>query len=390
MMKNKENPSDLMMSDALLTQDELSLRESLKKFVAKKITPLLQEAHRKEEFPKHLVKELGEMGLFGITLKDYGNMNSLSYGLAMQELEKADSAIRSFCSVQNSLVMWPIEEFGSEEQKSRFLPKLATGEFIGCFGLTESDAGSDPVNMKTRVKKVAGGGYELSGSKMWITNGHDAQVGIIWAKNEEQEIVGVLIEKGMKGFTSSKIQGKFSLRISSTAELSFDKVLIPEENILPKAKGIKSPLRCLNEARFGIACGVIGAAETVFHCALDYAKEREIFGKKLASFQLAQAKLVEMSQEISKAKLLAIQLGRLKEQKKLSPIQVSLGKMNNCKMALEAARKARDLLGAYGIVDDFPVMRHLMNLETVNTYEGTEDIHRLIIGREITGHSAFY
>jgi glutaryl-CoA dehydrogenase len=382
-----------MNSDSLLTEDELMVRQSVRDFVTEKIEPLLQKAHRDEKFPMELIPQFGEMGLLGSTIQGYGcaGLGHVAYGLMTQELERGDSGIRSFCSVQGSLVMYPIHAYGSEEQRQKYLPKLAKAELIGCFGLTEPDAGSNPGGMLTTAEKVPGG-YKINGNKMWITNGSIADIAIVWArvKNENNKIRGFIVEKGTKGFTTSKMEGKFSLRVSVTSELHFQDCIVPESQLLPNVEGLKAPLGCLTQARYGIAWGVLGAADACYHTALNYAKQRTIFdGKPLAAHQLAQAKLVKMVQEITKGQLLAIQLGRLKERGELQPYHVSLAKMNNCKIALETAREARDMLGGNGIIDEYPVIRHMLNLESVNTYEGTEDIHRLVVGERITGIPAF-
>jgi glutaryl-CoA dehydrogenase len=378
-----------LLVDTLLTEEEIMTRTMVRDFVDKEVIPLLQDSFREEKFPFFLAKRFGELGLLGSNLKGYGcsGLGDVAYGLVMQELERADSGIRSFCSVQGALCMWPIYTYGSEAQKEKYLPLMAKGELIGCFGLTEPDAGSDPGAMKTKIEKVAGG-YKINGNKMWITNGSIADVAIVWGRFEGK-IRGVLVDKGTPGFTTSVMKGKFSLRASITSELHFKDCVVKEENMLPHIEGLKGPLSCLTQARYGIAWGVIGAANAVYDQALNYAKEREIFNKPLAAFQLPQAKLAKMVQEITKAQLLCIQLGRLKEQKKLEPHHVSLCKMNNCRMALDCARDARDMLGANGIIDEYPVIRHMLNLETVNTYEGTEDVHRLVIGHHITGYPAF-
>ncbi len=382
---------NFMDEDSLLNNDEIMMRDSVQAFVSKEVVPELQQCHRDEKFPLHLIKRFGEMGLLGSTIEGYGcpGIGPVAYGLLMQELERADSGIRSFCSVQGALVMYPISAYGSDAQKEKWLPQLAAGEKVGCFGLTEPDAGSNPGGMLTRAEKVTGG-YKINGNKMWITNGCLADVAIVWAKLDG-EIQGFIIEKGTPGFTTSTMKGKFSLRVSVTSELHFQDCIIPEENRLPEAKGLKSALGCLSQARFGIAFGVLGAAITCYQVALDYAKKRTLFSaeKPLAAFQLAQSKLVKMVQEITKGQLLAIQLGRLKERGSIQPHHISLAKMNNCRVALDIARESRDLLGANGIIDEYPIIRHLMNLETVNTYEGTEDIHRLVIGQQITGFAAY-
>ena len=379
-----------MDEDSLFTEDELMVRNTVRSFVTEEVMPVLKDANRKEEFPKHLIPRFAQMGLLGSTIQGYDcpGLGHIAYGLLMQELERADSGIRSFCSVQGALVMYPIYAYGSEAQKKKYLPKLASAELIGCFGLTEPDAGSNPGGMLTRAEKVTGG-YKLNGNKMWITNGSVADIAIVWARLDGV-VRGFIVEKDFPGFSTSLMKGKFSLRVSVTSELHLQNCIVPEENILPNGEGLKAPLGCLTQARFGIAWGVIGAANACYHEALHYAKERIIFDNKpLAAYQLAQAKLAKMVQEITKGQLLAIQLGKLKESGRLQPHHVSLAKMNNCRMALDVARDARDMLGANGIIDEYPVIRHMINLETVNTYEGTEDIHRLVVGQEITGIAAF-
>ncbi|MBF0288400.1 MAG: acyl-CoA dehydrogenase family protein [SAR324 cluster bacterium] len=375
--------------DSLLSEEERLTRQTVRDFVTRQVLPVLQDAHRTETFPEQLISEFGKMGFYGANLDGYGcaGLSEVQYGLLMQELERGDSGIRSFCSVQGALVMWPIYTYGSEAQKEKYLPRLATGELIGCFGLTEPDYGSNPSGMLTKAEKVPGG-YRINGNKMWITNGSIADISVVWAKLDGKAR-GFIVEKGTKGFSTRLMKGKFSLRVSLTSELHFEDCVVPEDNILPDAEGMKGPLSCLTQARYGIAWGAVGAANMVYHTALDYTKNRIMFDKPLAAYQLIQAKLAKMVQEISKAQLLALQLGRLKEKKRLQPHQVSLGKMNNVRMALDCARDARDMLGANGIIDEYPVIRHLLNLETVNTYEGTEDIHLLIIGNEVTGLPAF-
>lgn len=373
----------------LFSEEEIMIRDTVREFVTNAVIPKLQHANRTETFPADLIPQFGELGLLGSSLQGYGcpGVGHVAYGLMMQELERADSGIRSFCSVQGALVMWPIFTYGSEEQKQKYLPKLATGEWIGCFGLTEPDFGSDPGGMLTKATKVDGG-YQLNGTKMWITNGSIADVAVVWAKLGDK-IRGFLVDKDTPGFTTTDVKGKFSLRVSVTSELHFSDCFVPESQILPNVEGLKGPLGCLSQARYGIAWGVIGAANQVYHTALHYSKERNMFGRPLSGFQLIQAKLAKMVQEISKAQLLALHLGRLKEKNRLKPHHISLAKMNNCRMALDTARDARDILGGNGIVDEYPIIRHMMNLETVNTYEGTEDIHRLVIGAEVTGTPAF-
>jgi glutaryl-CoA dehydrogenase len=376
--------------DSLLTDDEIMIRDTVRKFVSDEVIPVLQQANRDEKFPGQLIPRFAEMGLLGSTIHGYGcaGLGHVAYGLVMQELERGDSGIRSFCSVQGSLVMYPIYAYGSEAQKEKYLPALATAKKIGCFGLTEPDAGSNPGGMRTTAEKVPGG-YKLNGNKMWITNGCISDIAVVWARLNGV-VRGFIVEKGTKGFSTSTMKGKFSLRVSVTSELHMQDCVVPEENMLPKAEGLKGPLGCLTQARYGIAWGVLGAANACYDIALKYAKERAIFdGKHLSDYQLAQAKLVKMVQEITKGKLIALQAGRLKEAGKLQPHHVSLIKMNNCRAALDISRDARDMLGANGIIDEYPVIRHMLNLETVNTYEGTEDIHRLVVGQEITGSPAF-
>jgi glutaryl-CoA dehydrogenase len=377
-----------MLEDGLFTDEELMVRQTVRDFVTKEILPVLQECHRQEKFPMDLIPRFAEMGLLGSSLHGYGcaGLGPVAYGLLIQELERGDSGIRSFCSVQGSLVMYPIYAYGSEKQKEKYLPALAAGRMIGCFGLTEPDAGSNPGGMLTKIEKVKGG-YKINGNKMWITNGSIADVAIVWGRLDGK-VRGFIVEKGTEGFTTSLTKGKFSLRVSVTSELHFKDCVVPEDAILPNVEGLKGPLGCLSQARYGIAWGVIGAANACYHTALSYAKERIIFDKPLAGYQLAQAKLVKMVQEITKAQLLAIQMGRIKEAGKIQPHHISLAKMNNCKMALETARECRDMLGGNGIIDEYPIIRHMINLETVNTYEGTEDIHRLVVGQEATGISA--
>ncbi len=376
--------------DSLLTDDELMVRQTVRDFVTEEVFPVLQECNRKETFPMDLIPRFAELGLLGTNLVGYGcpGLGQVAYGLVTQELERGDSGIRSFCSVQGSLVMYPIHAYGSEKQKEKYLPKLAAGKMIGCFGLTEPDAGSNPGAMRTKAEKVSGG-YKLNGNKMWITNGCISDIAVVWAKLDG-EVRGFIIEKGTPGFSTSTMKGKFSLRVSVTSELHMKDCVVPEENMLPNVKGLKGPLSCLTQARYGIAWGVLGAANHCYHEALNYSKERVLFdGKPLAAYQLAQAKLVKMATEITKGQLLALQLGRLKEKGVMQPHHVSMAKGNNCRVALDVAREARDMLGANGIIDEYPVIRHMMNLETVNTYEGTEDVHRLVVGNEITGIPAY-
>lgn len=376
--------------DHLLNDEQLSIRDSVRKMIQDKAMPLVTSAYRTEEFPKTLIKEFASLGLLGANLQGYGcaGVDTVSYGLIMQEIERADSGLRSFVSVQGALAMYAIYAYGSEKQKEKYLPAMAAGEYIGCFGLTEPDFGSDPGGMITTAQKVKGG-YVLNGNKMWITNGSIADVAVVWAKLDGK-VRGFLVDKATEGFTTSVMHGKLSLRCSITSELHFDKCFIPEENMFPEITGLRGPLGCLNQARFGISWGVIGAANSCYQTALDYVKERQMFKRSLGSYQLIQAKLAKMVNEISKAQLLVHHLSGLKDKGLLEPHQISLAKMNNVRMALDVAREARDMLGANGITDEYPIMRHMMNLETVNTYEGTEDIHKLIIGKEVTGHQAFY
>jgi len=376
--------------DELLTEEQRMMRDAVRDWVEAKFLPIVGPHHRAGTFPMELAKDLGEMGVLGATLKGYGcaGLDNIAYGLIMQELERGDSGLRSFASVQSGLVMYPISAYGSETQKDRWLPRLQAGEVLGCFGLTEPDYGSDPGGMKTRALKK-GTEYVLNGTKLWITNGSVADVAVVWAKDDDGEIGGYLVEKGTPGFGTLDIHGKFSMRASITSELSFQDCRIPVDNKLPGVKGLKGPLGCLSQARYGIAWGAIGAAMACYDWALQYAQQRIQFGKPIGSFQLVQQKLVWMVTEMTKAQLLCLRLGQLKDAGKVRPQQISMAKMNNVQMALEAARMGRDILGAAGIVDEHPIIRHMMNLETVNTYEGTHDIHTLIIGRDITGLDAF-
>jgi glutaryl-CoA dehydrogenase len=381
---------DYFETDSLLSEDEKMIRDTLREFVSNEIIPVIEKHNREASFPFALIPQMANLGLFGPTLPQKYNcaeLNNVSYGLIMQELERGDSSIRSFVSVQSALVMYPIFTFGSEEQKDYWLPKLAKGEKIGCFGLTEPDFGSNPSGMVTKAEKVQDG-YVLNGAKMWITNGTIADAAVVWAKLGGV-IKGFLVEKDSKGFTAPEMKGKHSLRASVTSELIFDNVFVPEKNILPGADGLKSPLMCLNQARYGIAWGVIGSMMACYDAALNYAKSRIQFGKPIAAFQITQEKLVCMLTEITKAQLLNIQMGRLKDKGTLKHTQVSMAKRNNCEKALEAAHISREILGANGILDEYPIMRHAANLESVKTYEGTHEMHTLIIGENITGYSAF-
>ena len=379
---------DYYAVDELLTDEERMIRKTVRDFVEREALPIIEAHHAREEFPRHLIARMAELGLFGANLKGYGcaGFNNVSYGLICQELERGDSGLRSMVSVQGSLCMHPIHAFGSEAQKQRWLPLMAAGKAIGCFGLTEPDHGSDPGGMETRAR-ADGNQFVLTGVKRWITNGSIADIAIVWAKTPEG-IRGFLVEKDTPGFSAHDIKGKFSLRASITSELVLDEVRIPRENMLPGVSGLKGPFSCLTQARYGIVWGAIGAATACYQTALEYAKDRKQFDRPLASFQLVQQKLVHMLTEITKGQLLAYRLGQLKDGGKLRPEQVSMAKRNNVGHALEIARLARDVLGANGIVNEYPVIRHMLNLETVNTYEGTYDMHTLIIGRDITGEDA--
>lgn len=377
--------------DELLSDEHKIIRDSVREWVNRSVIPVIDEAAQKHEFPEHLFKEMGEIGAFGPYIPEkYGGagLDQIAYGVIMTELERGDSAIRSAASVQTSLVMYPIYTFGSEEQRYKYLPGLATGDLIGCFGLTEPDHGSDPGSMKTHFTDE-GEYYLLNGAKMWITNSPIADVGVVWAKDEDGVVRGLIVEKGMDGLTTPETKRKWSLRASSTGEMVFDNVKVPKENLLPNVKGLKGPLKCLNSARYGISWGAIGAAVDCYNTALRYSLERKQFGKPLASFQLQQKKLAEMLTEITKAQLLAWRVGVLRNEDRATPAQISMAKRNNVNMALQTARESRQMLGAMGITGDFPIMRHMMNLESVITYEGTHDIHLLITGLDATGISAF-
>jgi glutaryl-CoA dehydrogenase len=376
--------------ETLLSDEERMVRDAVRDWVEAEFLPLVTEHHRAGTFPLAVVPQLGELGIFGASLKGYGcaGLSNVAYGLIMQELERGDSGLRSFASVQSGLVMYPIHRYGSDAQKDRWLPALQQGTAIGCFGLTEPDHGSDPGGMATRAVRQ-GDHYVLNGTKLWITNGSIADLALVWAKDEAGEVGGYLVERDTPGFGALDIHGKFSMRASITSELSFQDCRIPLANRLPDAKGLKAPLACLSQARYGIAWGAVGAAQACYDWTLQYGKTRVQFGKPIAGFQLVQRKLVWMVTEITKAQLLCLQLGRLKDGPGARPQQVSMAKMNNVWMALETARMARDILGAAGIVDEHPIIRHLLNLETVITYEGTHDVHTLIIGRDLTGLDAF-
>ncbi|NUN08496.1 MAG: acyl-CoA dehydrogenase family protein [Ignavibacteriaceae bacterium] len=387
---NKFIGVDYYDTSGLLSEEEILVRDTVREFVSDEVIPVIERYCRESTFPMEIIPKLAELGLFGTSLpQKYGcaEMNSVVYGLVCQELERGDSGIRSFVSVQSSLVMYPIYTFGSEAQRQKWLPGLAKGEKIGCFGLTEPDFGSNPGGMITRAEKVDGG-YVLNGAKMWITNGTIADVAVVWAKLDGK-VAGFLVEKGFKGFAAPEMKGKHSLKASVTSELTFDNVFIPEENRLPEGNGLKSPLMCLNQARYGIAWGVVGSMMACYDSALNYSKSRIQFGKPIAAFQMTQEKLVYMLTEITKAQLLNLQLGRLKDSGKLRFQQVSMAKRNNCEKALEIARMSREVLGANGILDEYPVMRHAANLESVKTYEGTHEMHTLILGEDVTGIPAF-
>ncbi len=380
---------DFLQLDNLYSEDEKMIRNSLRQFVTDEILPDIAEYYEAGTFPRKLIPALAEMGTLGATIEGYGcaGVNSTSYGLIMQELERGDSGIRSFVSVQGALCMYPIAAFGTDAQKNKYLPKMAKGELIGCFGLTEPDFGSNPGGMRTRARKD-GSDYVLSGSKMWITNGGFADLAIVWAKDDQDKIVGFIVERGTPGFTVQDIHKKFSLRASVTSELIFEDCRVPASQKL-EVQGLRGPFACLNNARFGIAYGALGAAMACYHEALTYAQTRIQFDKPIASFQLIQAKLANMFTEITKAQLLVYHVGRLKDTDQAIPQQISMAKMNNVSMALQTARTTRDILGASGITYEYQCGRHLLNLESVNTYEGTEDIHRLILGHHITGIEAF-
>ncbi|MBX9852693.1 MAG: acyl-CoA dehydrogenase family protein [Cytophagaceae bacterium] len=385
-----ESP-DYYLIDDLLTEEQKLIRKTMRDFVKKEISPIIEDCSQKAHFPEEIVKKFGEIGAFGPTIPTAyggGGLDYISYGLMMQEIERGDSGMRSTASVQGSLVMFPINEYGSEEQKKKYLPKLASGEMLGCFGLTEPDHGSNPAAMVTNIKDK-GDHYLLNGAKMWITNSPKADIAVVWAKNEEGRIKGLIVEKGMKGFTAPETKHKWSLRASITGELVFDNVKVPKENLLPKADGLSGPLKCLDSARYGIAWGALGAAMDCYDTARRYSLERIQFGKPIASFQLTQKKLAEMLTEITKAQLLVWRLGVLKNEHKATSVHISMAKRNNVAIALQIAREARQILGAMGITGEYPIMRHMANLESVVTYEGTHDIHLLITGADITGIQAF-
>ena len=385
------NGVDYFNLDELLSEEHKLVRDAARQYVKRDISPILEDAYEKAVFLKQVINGLAEIGAFGPYIPEqYGGagLDHISYGLIMQELERGDSGIRSTASVQSSLVMYPIWAYGNEEQKQKYLPKLASGEWIGCFGLTEPDHGSNPGGMVTNYKDM-GDQYLLNGTKMWISNAPFAQVAVVWAKNEEGRIHGLIVERGMEGFTTPETHGKWSLRASATGELVFDNVKVPKENLLPNKTGLGAPLGCLDSARYGIAWGALGAAMDCYHTALNYAKERIQFDKPIASYQLIQKKLAEMVTEITKGQLLAYRCGQLKNEGKATTQHISMAKRNNVKIAIDIARESRQILGAMGITNEYSIMRHMMNLESVITYEGTHDIHLLITGADITGIPAF-
>lgn len=385
------SPPDYYLLDELLSEEHLFIRDTVRQWVNRELMPIIEDHAQRAEFPKQLLSGMAGLGLFGPTIPEsYGGagLDYLAYGIMMQELERGDSGIRSTASVQGSLVMYPIYTYGNEEQKRRYLPKLASGELMGCFGLTEPNHGSDPSSMLTRFED-RGDAVLLNGSKMWISNAPFADIAIVWAKNPEGNIQGLIVERGTKGFSTPETHNKWSLRASATGELVFDNVFVPKSQILPGAIGMRGPLSCLNQARYGIAWGALGAAMDCYDTALRYAKEREQFGKPIAAFQLQQKKLAEMLTEITKGQLLAWRLAALKNDDRATPAQISMAKRNNVAAALHVAREARQMLGAMGITGEYPIMRHMMNLESVVTYEGTHDVHLLITGMDITGINAF-
>ena len=386
-----QNWDDILLLDQQLSEEEILVRDTARDYAQNHLQPRVLEANRHETFDTNIMREMGELGLLGSTIQGYGcaGVNYVAYGLVAREVERVDSGYRSALSVQSSLVMHPINEWGSEAQKEKYLPKLATGEWIGCFGLTEPDVGSDPNGMKTRAKKVEGG-FELTGAKMWITNSPVADVFVVWAKDEAGDVRGFILEKGWKGLSAPKIEGKFSLRASVTGEIVMDRVFVPAENQLPKAKGLSGPFSCLNRARYGISWGALGAAEFCWHAARQYTLDRIQFGRPLAQTQLIQKKLADMQTEISLGLQGSLRVGRLIDTGDWDPTMISMVKRNSCGKALEIARTARDMHGGNGISDEFHVIRHAMNLEAVNTYEGTHDVHALIMGRAQTGLQAFF
>ncbi|KAF0242803.1 MAG: glutaryl-CoA [Planctomycetota bacterium] len=381
---------DFYQLDELLTEEERAVRDTVRDWVSRRFMPVIEQHNRAGTFPDHLIPEMAEMGLLGAPIQGYdcAGMNATAYGLILQELERGDSGLRSFASVQTSLCMWPIWTYGTEDQKQKWLPPMARGKKLGCFGLTEPDHGSNPGGMITRAKRK-GGKWVLNGAKMWITNATVADIAVVWAKDDEDQIRGYLVEKGTPGFTSRETKNKWSLRASITGELIFSDCAIPEDCVFPDVKGLKGPLSCLTQARYGIAWGAIGAAMACYDSSVNYAKTRIQFDRPIGAFQLNQEKLAYMLTEITKGQCLCLRLAQLKDQKKLKPEQVSLAKRNNVEIALNIARLARDLHGANGIIDEYPVIRHMMNLESVKTYEGTHDIHTLVLGQAATGLAAY-
>jgi glutaryl-CoA dehydrogenase len=388
-VSNNLDPMDLYDIRSELTEEEVMVKDSVGRYVDDKVIPLMREAFEKHEFPRHLITEVAELGLLGSSIDGYdcAGLNAVSYGLICQELERGDSGLRSFVSVQSSLVMFPIHAYGSEEQKQRWLPAMARGEAIGCFGLTEPHGGSDPSNMKTHAKRD-GDDWILNGAKMWITNATMADAAVVWAKTEEG-VKGFIVEKDMPGFDTQEIENKFSLRASDTGALFFNNVRVPAANVLPGVSSLKGPLSCLTQARYGISWGVIGAAQACLNEVLNYTQDRVLFGRPLANTQTIQIRMAEMSRQITTAQLLSLRLGRIKDKGELSPTQVSLAKWNNCRAAIDIARDARDILGGAGISAEYVPIRHMLNLESVITYEGTETIHQLVVGKELTGVNAF-
>jgi glutaryl-CoA dehydrogenase len=391
MYQDQYQHPDYYQLDELLTDEHKLIRDTVRAWIKKEVSPNIETWSQNCEFPKHLVPQMGELGVFGPTVPvEYGGggLDYISYGIMMQEIERCDSGMRSTASVQGSLVMYPIYAYGSEEQRKKYLPKLASGEWLGCFGLTEPDSGSDPGSMITNIKD-AGDHVILNGAKMWISNSPYAQVAVVWAKDEQGEIRGMIVERGMEGFSTPEIHGKWSLRASCTGELVFDNVKVPKENIFPTIKGLKGPLGCLSKARYGIAWGALGAAMDCYDSALRYTLQRSQFGKPIAGFQLQQKKLAEMITDITKGQLLVWRLGVLMNEGKATPAQISMAKRNSCEIALNIAREARQMHGGMGITGEYSIMRHMMNLESVVTYEGTHDIHLLITGMDVTGLNAF-
>ena len=388
-MSRKLDPMDLYDIRSELSEDEVMVKDTVARFVDDNVIPLMQEAFEKHEFPRHLIGEVAKMGLFGSSIDGYdcAGLNGVSYGLICQELERGDSGLRSFVSVQSSLVMYPIHTYGSEEQKQRWLPAMAKGEAVGCFGLTESHGGSDPSNMKTHAKRD-GDDWILNGSKMWITNATIADAAVVWARTDEG-VKGFIVEKDMPGFDSHEIKNKFSLRASITGTLFFNNVRVPDCNVLPGVSSLRGPLSCLTQARYGISWGVIGAAQACLDEVLRYTQERILFGRPLANTQAIQIRLADMARRITSAQLMSLRLGRIKDSGDLSPTQVSMAKWNNCRAAIDIARDARDILGGAGISAEYVPIRHMLNLESVITYEGTETVHQLVVGKELTGVNAF-